>query len=56
MTESGDGDLLSRFEAEIGGVGAVTADSLLGQTNGMDGGKWVVRKQVVDWRRLMTLE
>ena len=30
--------------------------SLLGQTAGVDGGKWIVRKQVVDWKRLMTLE
>ena len=39
-----------------GGVGTVTVDSLLGLTDGMDGGKWIFRKQVVDWRRLMTLE
>ena len=32
------------------------ADSLLGWMDGVDGSKWVVRKQVVDWRRLMTLE
>ena len=38
------------------GVGAVMADSLPGRMDGVDGGKWVVRKQVVDRRRLMTLE